>query len=188
MLQRYPELRRKVDMVISIAGFAHYEDFEFSRNRRRMYLLGTWIFQHKIPAVLFRNLALHPAVIKGVYSKTYNAKDKFAGLSDEETKAVAEFEVQLWRMNEVRTHMKTNNEFLQVNNCTVQVPLTVWHVSVPSDKYFNKHVVEQHLNIAYAKVESLTAQSDKHAPSVVADKKAAGVFFPRKLRAALNKA
>ena len=187
MLQRYPELRRKVDLVVSMAGFSHHEDFVFTKTRRRAYLAAVWFFEHRIPAFFFRNLALHPTVIRTFYKRTLNAKDKFEGLKAEEAKIVADFEVRLWRINEVRTYMKTTQEFLKVDNCKQQIPLPVWHVGVGADKYFNGTIVEQHLRVIFDNLQVVQAKSEKHSPSVIADKKAAGVFFPRKLRAALNK-
>jgi pimeloyl-ACP methyl ester carboxylesterase len=37
MLQRYPELAKRVDMVISCVGFAHHDDFTFSKPRMHFY-------------------------------------------------------------------------------------------------------------------------------------------------------
>ena len=187
MLQNYPELRRKVDLVVSMAGFSHHQDFIFTKTRRWMYIQGVKIFERRLPAFFFRSIALHPSVIRNLYKHTFNAKDKFQDLSPQEAKAVAEFEVQLWRSNEIRTHMHTTHEFLTVDNCSVEIPLPAIHVGAATDKYFNNQVVEQHLRVIFDDLQVMHAKSDKHSPSIIADKKAAAAFFPRKLRTILNK-
>ncbi|MCA9348284.1 hypothetical protein KC867_02650, partial [Candidatus Saccharibacteria bacterium] len=117
MLQKYPDIAKKVDLLISVVGFAHYEDFTFSTTRRRMYIAASKLFSTRLPAMLFRNIALHPAIIRTFYAKTHNAKHKFADLDVAETKALTEFEVHLWRINDVRTYMTTSSIFLRLNNC-----------------------------------------------------------------------
>jgi pimeloyl-ACP methyl ester carboxylesterase len=77
MLQRYPELAKKVTLLVSIVGFAHHEDFTFSKPRYYGYLGGTKILSHKVPATLFRYIALHPVILRNFYGKTHNAKHKF---------------------------------------------------------------------------------------------------------------
>src|SRR4030095_591910 len=39
MLQRYPDLVKKVDLLISVVGFVHHEDFIFSKSRMFAYRL-----------------------------------------------------------------------------------------------------------------------------------------------------
>jgi pimeloyl-ACP methyl ester carboxylesterase len=187
MLQRYPELAAKTDMVVSLAGFARHDDFVFKSARKRMYLWSSWLFEHRVPAFFFRSLALHPTILRVFYKRTHNAKDKFTGLTPEEAAAMTEFEVHLWRCNEIRTYMKTGHEMCTVDNCNAQISLPVWHVGIENDKYFNKQMAEQHIGAIFEKMTSMVATSRKHSPSIIADKKQAGVFFPRKLRTALNK-
>src|ERR1700685_2606963 len=40
MLQRYPELAKKVSLLVSLVGFAHRADFLFSPTRRHLYIAG----------------------------------------------------------------------------------------------------------------------------------------------------
>lgn len=187
MLQRYPDIAKKVDMAISLAGFAHHEDFVFTPQRKMFYRLGARLFRGRILSVVFRNVALHPALLRTVYPRTYNAQDKFKGLSPEELAQTTAFEVFLWRTNDLRTHMYTSHGMLTANICDVRVNLPVWHVYVDDDKYFDNNVVEQHLGVIFTEVHMLKAMTKNHSPSIIGDKKTASVLFPRKLRALLNK-
>ncbi len=182
MLQRYPEIAKKVDLLISVVGFAHHEDFVFSPNRFRFYKYGAKFFSYPITASLFRNIALHPTVLRNLYSKTHNAKHKFADLEPEEAKILTEFEVHLWRINDVRTYMATSYSFLTFNNCESRIDLPVWHIGVEMDNYFDNDVVEQHMRVIFNDFQYVAAPVKKHMPNVIAGKKESAKIFPAKIR------
>ncbi len=187
MLQRYPELTKKVDMLVSFAGFAHRDDFTFSKLRKGFYLNAARFFTLKWPAMAFRYIGLHPWILRTVYTKTHNAREKFDGVVDEELEELVRFEIGLWHDNDVRTYMKTTTQFLNLDNCTKQIDLPVYHVGVKADRYFDNHAVEQHFRIIFNDYTLLTMlELANHAPSVIADEKAASVFIPPKLRRMLR--
>jgi pimeloyl-ACP methyl ester carboxylesterase len=188
MLQRYPDLIKKVDMVVSLAGFAHKDDFTFSKRRHFMYLTMARVFSLPVTSSFFRHVILSPFILKTVYKYTHNAKNKFEGVVEEELEELLNFEVHLWHDNDVRTYMQTSKEFLTLDNCKVQVDLPVYHVAISDDRYFDNHVVEQHFRIIFNDFHEL-AKLDvgNHAPSVLADAKAAAPFVPPKLRRILSK-
>jgi hypothetical protein len=122
------------------------------------------------------------------YGRTHNAKLKFAEAGDKEDhKRLMGMEVSLWHGNDVRTWAYTCIQFLTFDNCKVHVDLPVWHVSVEADNYFDNHLVEQHMRIAFSDFHGVPINVKNHAPSVVADAKAAGALLPPKLRRALQK-
>jgi len=183
MLQRYPDLTKKVEMLVSLAGFAHRDDFTFSRQRWISYVAVSRFLSLSVVATFFRHVLLSPLVIKKAYRHTHNAKNKFKGLAGEELEEMLNFEVRLWHDNDVRTHMLTNFEFLLLDNCKIKIDLPVYHVAVENDQYFDNHVVEQHFRIIFNDYHELARLSVKnHAPSVLADAKAASPFVPPKLR------
>jgi len=188
MLQMYPELVKKVDVIISVVGFCHRDDFMFSKRRYMFYRYLASFFSNKIPAMFFRNVALHPTVLRIAYSKTHNAKNKFKNLSPEEAKKAMDFEVHLWRCNEVRTYMDTTVSMLTLDNCKKQIATPVHHISVSADQYFNNAVVEQHMRVVYADFVEHKAKMDNHAPSIIADKNAASGLIPESIRKLLARA
>lgn len=187
MLQRCPELTKKIDMLVSFAGFAHRDDFTFSTSRRNFYINGARLFGQRLPAWFFRHVLLHPRILRTVYTKTHNAREKFEGVVEEELEELVRFEIKLWHENEVRTYMKTTTEFLNLDNCTRQVDLPVYHIGVIGDRYFDNTIVEQHFRVIFNDYHEL-AMLDlaNHAPSVIADEKAASFFIPPKLRRMLQ--
>src|SRR5690606_30549111 len=144
-----PDLAKRVDLLISVVGFAHHEDFVFKSSNKRLFRIFARFWAARLPAVFFRNVCLHPSLLRLVYAKTPNAKEKF---KDKDSKAFDEtmdFEVQLWHANDVRTHWATTAEFLQLNNCQKRIDLSVYHISVKQDRYFDNHLVEQHMRVIF---------------------------------------
>jgi pimeloyl-ACP methyl ester carboxylesterase len=187
MLQRYPELAKKVDMLVSFAGFAHRDDFTFSRARWYLYRSFAAVFTLRVPALFFRYVCLHPRILRTVYRRTHNAKEKFAGVVGEELEEITKFEIRLWHDNDVRTYMKTTTEFLNLDNCKVPIDLPVHHIAVAADRYFDNALVEQHFRVIFSEYHLLQKLSvGNHAPSVIADERAAAAFIPPKLRRLLK--
>ncbi|GAC1386899.1 MAG: hypothetical protein NVSMB37_2580 [Candidatus Saccharimonadales bacterium] len=182
MLQRYPELTSKIDMLVSVAGFAHHDDFTFSRSRYVFYRTAASFLSRKAPASLFKAVCLHPLVLRLAYSHTHNARHKFSGVERAMRRQLMDFEIHLWHSNDLRTHMKTCYEFLNLDNCKQQINLPVWHVSVKADRYFDNNIVEQHMRIIFTDFHDLPSQMDGHAPSIIADVDSAMPLLPRKLR------
>ena len=186
MLQRYPELSKKVDMVVSIVGFMHTDDFQWSRQRRRSYSMVTRFFSTPLIATLIRYGALNKFVIKNIYVRTAPGKRRFVAMTPIDFAGLMDFEVLLWQRNDVRTHWRTTSEFLLVDNCRSQIPLPVWHVASKADHYFDNFIVEQHMRVVYSDYHKSVMNSPAHTPSVLGDKKELSIMLPAALRKALR--
>lgn len=182
MLQRYPELTKKVDLLVSVVGFAHEDDFTFTPNRHRAYVLVSKLLSNSVMAVLFRNIALNPLVLRAAYAKTHNAKHKFKDADTEEHKKLMDFEVHLWHANDVRTHWFTTNQLLTVDNCQKKVAMPVWHIAVEGEKYFDNSRVEQHFKVIFTECNTAISVLNNHAPSVIATKEQSAPLIPQKIR------
>lgn len=187
MLQRYPELVSKVEMLVSIVGFTHKYDFSFKKSRVSYYKNGARFFSKKVPSLFFYNVFLHPALIRAAYSKTHNAKKKLAHLNKVDKKTAIEFEVNLWRQDDVRTYMDMVVAMLTIDNCKQQIDLPVHHISVSSDQYFDHTVVEQHMRIIFNDFIEHEAVIPNHAPSIIATKEEAQPFIPESIKKLLKK-
>lgn len=186
MLQRYPEFVPKVDLLVSLVGFAHKDDFTFSKSRYRFYSGATKFFSHKIPATVFRYVALNAPTLRLAYARTHNAKKKFAAAATKEDfKRLMDFEIVLWQSNDVQTYMYTTVEFLHLDNCKQQVDLPVWHVTTTNDHFFDHTIVEQHMRVIFSEFHEAETKLMSHAPSVIADAEMAAPLVPTKLRKVL---
>jgi pimeloyl-ACP methyl ester carboxylesterase len=182
MLQRYPELSKKVDLLVSLIGFMHKDDFVYSVPSRRFYVRATRLFATRPSAFLIRRLALNRFVLRYLYIHLPNSKRRMIEVSPEEFEATMDFEVKLWQANDVRTHWLTTSEFLRLDNCTKKVNLPVIHVASKHDHYFDNEIVKQHMLVVFKSYKRYVAVSKAHTPSVLSTKKEAGVMVPAGLR------
>lgn len=188
MLQRYPELTSNVEMAVSLVGMTHADDLSFSRWRFWFYRILTTIVSHRLPALFFRYICLNRLVLRAFYSRTYLAKHKFSMVeTTEEYERFMNTEIWLWQHNDARTHAVTTLGMLTLDNCQKRLDVPVWHVNVNDDQFFDHHRVEQHLRITFSHVRVVTAALTAHAPSVIADEKAAAALIPTKLRRVLSR-
>ncbi len=185
MLQRYPELVRRVDLLVSLVGFMHKDDFLFKPNFRRMLIIGTRLFATRPLAFLIRYCGLNAFVIRAVYTRLSAGKKRFIEVGPEEFDEMLAFDVTLWQANDVRTHWLTTSEFLHLDNCKARVELPVWHVASKYDHYFNNQIVKEHLLVVFEECHQVFTNSKAHTPKVTADKKGLAVMLPRKLRQVL---
>lgn len=188
MLQRYPELCDKVSLLVSVVGFAHHEDFTFSKTRFWSYMIGTKILSHRLPARVFRYVALNRWVLRSFYGKTHNAKHKYAqAKTPEDVEKIQQMEVWLWQNNDPRTWAFTTTQILTFDNCIARVDLPVWHVATKGDHFFDNHLVEQHMRVIFKDFHKAEIDLETHAPSVIANAAEAAYLVPPPLRRAISR-
>lgn len=188
MLQKYPELTKKVDLVVSSVGFVHYEDFRLPKYQQLGLRVMGGIFQYSVPAFFFRYTLLQGPVIKVFYNLIGASHSKMKDAKDKEIRRHRiEAEIKLWHINDLRTRMKTMRDMFRVDLCTRgTVDIPVHHVFVEGDRFFNNKVVEQHMRIIYKDFVGLETSIKGHMPSIVATAKEAEPFVPRKLKRLLK--
>jgi pimeloyl-ACP methyl ester carboxylesterase len=189
MLQRYPELAKRVDLLVSAAGFMRRDDFIFSRRRYLGYRYAAAVMSIPPMPFVFRHVALNSRVLRTAYARTNNAKHKFAQANgQEEFDRMMDMEVKLWQENDVRTYMQTTVQLLTVDNCQVPVDLPVWHVYTKHDHFFDHRVVEQHMRVVFREFYGAPIKLKSHTISVLATKQESADMIPASLRRAIRKA
>lgn len=185
MLQRYPELAKKVDLLVSLVGFMHKDDFTFTPRSRKAYAVLARVFATRPISFLIRYCALNKFVIGYTYARLPAGKRRLSEMNPTEFKLMLDFDVRLWQENDVRTHWLTTSEFLHLDNCKTRVPLHSWHVASKEDPYFNNDIVKEHMLVVFEDCHQALFGSRAHTPSILGTKKDMSVLLPRKLRSAL---
>jgi pimeloyl-ACP methyl ester carboxylesterase len=186
MLQRYPELTKKVDMIVSIVGFMHRDDFLFSPRFRQFLRVFTRFCSLPPIAYIFRYAFLNRFVIRSIYVRLPAGRRRFIAMEPEDFETMMDFDVKLWQRNDVRTHWRTTSEFLNIDNCRVQIALPVWHVAAKADHYFDNYIVEQHMRVVYSDYHKSVMNSPAHTPSPLGDRKEMSIMLPAALRRELR--
>lgn len=187
MLQKYPELRKQVDMLMSMVGFMHHDDFKLPERTQFIYKNASRICSGAITSTIVRYTALQPFILKTIYRVQANSHPKMKGSSKDELNKRLNFEVYLWHANDVRTYMYTSTVLLTVDITDRRVDLPVIHIAVDADQYFDNRHVKKHLRQVFNSVTVYKAHMENHAPTVISDAKEAEGFIPKELRKILAK-
>lgn len=188
MLQKYPKLVDKVDLLVSLVGFVHHEDFRMKRHNFRTLQFISWLGSHRLPAGFIRTFIFRGPPIRSTYKLMAKNHRKMKDADKDELERRIDFEIGLWKMNDPRTKGKVVSDMLKVNLCNQRVKLPVYHVGIADDHFFDNHVVEQHMKVIYSDFEYIPAVIDgKHAPTVIATAKQSAQFVPARLRRLLTK-
>ncbi|HVX47933.1 MAG TPA: alpha/beta hydrolase [Candidatus Saccharimonadales bacterium] len=187
MLQKYPEMIGRVDMLISVVGFCHYDDFVFPKRQQRFYKYASRFLSLRWTSAFYQHVFAAPWFIRRAYKHSRVAKEKFEGKDDAELKETIEAETILWKINDIRTQMRTNHEMFTLDNTDQHIDLPVWHVAVDKDRYFDNRSVAKHMRQTFSSFEMFTSHVESHAPSIIADMESAAAYLPDKLTKIINK-
>lgn len=188
MLQKYPDIVKKVDLLVSLVGFVHHEDFHMKKRDMRALKAVSWIGSHRLPGSFIKNFVFRDFPIRTTYKLVARNHRKLHDADPAELKRRIDFEVKLWKMNEPRTKGQVVWDMMHVDLCTKQVKLPVYHVAIADDHFFDNDIVEQHMRVIFTDFERIMAVIDgKHAPTVIADAQAAAPYVPPKLRKLLQR-
>jgi hypothetical protein len=187
MLQRYPELTKKVDLLISTVGFVHHDDFTFKKHNYAILRYGSGLFSNRVTSLVARHLFLRPAFIKASYNMSAPKNPKIKNKDPDSRESRIAYEIHLWKTNDLRTYMFTTNDMLKMDLCNKQVDLQVHHIALKNDQYLNSEYVEQHLGVIYKKVEIYNSKLPAHMPTLASSDDAAKLI-PSTLRKLLSKA
>lgn len=187
MLQRYPELTRKVDIVVSVVGLVHHEDFKFLPKHLKLMRIITKVFSYRIPSLALKYIFLRSPFIRLTYRLVADKHAKLKDADSKERKRRVDFEIILWKINDIRTYMHTINGMLSIDLCNKSVKLPVYHVSVDGDQYFDNYKVEQHMRVIFQDYKEFKAILGAHMPTIVASSKEVAPLIPAGLRRLLSK-
>lgn len=187
MLQKYPELTKKVTLLVSIVGFMHKDDFVYPIRTRKFLRRTARFFATRPVSTLIRYCGLNRFVLTNMYAKMPNSKRRMIEVGPEEFDKTMDRELIMWQANDVRTHWFTTSNFFRLDNCKIKVGLPVHHVASAADHYFNNQIVKQHMLTTFQRYTQHTMNSKAHTPSIIADKKAVAVMLPTGLRRQLSR-
>lgn len=192
MLQKYPELTPKIDLLLSQSGFTHKDDFRLSKFNFFVFRWSASILSHKIPAAFVQHVVFNSFFIKLGYSilepRLIDKKhSKIQDADEAQRKERIDFEIELWKINEARTYASTGVAMFTLDLTKERVNLPVYHVSVDVDRYFDEVRVEEHMRLIYKDFKSYKAKATAHAPSIIASEKEAAPFVPPQIRNILKK-
>ena len=191
MLQKYPEIAKQVDILISFAGFAEKSDFKYKKRTYYTFRAGTWLLSRRLPAAFIKHFIFRKTILKLGYAAleplfVSGENTKIRQADKAERSARIDFEVYLWQCNDARTYMDIAHTMFTLDLTKHRVDHDVYHVAIDADRYFDNLSVEQHMRAIFRDFHLVNAKLPAHAPSIIATAKDAAPFIPPAVRHILN--
>ena|SRR3990167_7293812 len=182
MLQKYPELAKKTDIVVSIVGFTNKKDFIFSKPKHMLFRYASSFFSNRLPSAILKYIAFRPIFIRIIYKIMANRNPKLKHASAETRSEWVDFEIGLWRCNDPRTWTETALSMMILDLPKNHIDMPVHHVAIKKDRYLDNVMVEQHMREIYSDFIVYKIKLSLHAPSVMASAADAARYVPAQLR------
>ncbi len=154
MLQKHPEIAKRVDLVVGINGHVHHEDIKLTKPNFLVMRFNYNLLSKPLPSWILQRLFLRPMFVKGYYRLKVSNDPKLKTLSTKRNNNQIAQAVDLWRKNDIRTHMNTRYNLLKLNLCLRQIDMPLYYLKTIND-YYDENVLEQHLNVIFKKVNML---------------------------------
>ncbi len=184
MLQKYPQLTKKVDMLVCLDGYMHKDDFRLSLLKRRFYYTVSKLLAAK-PVMAIKPFFINYPIVKYFCSRSASVQN--SKMTKAEFDALVLFETRLWQVNDLRTHWLTTSEVLNLDNCIGRVNLTVTHIMSKADQSLNNDYVREHMKVVFTGYKCYLTRGKPAGLSLLADKEEAGMLLPTALRNRLLK-
>ena len=187
LLQKYPEIAKQVDSVVSVAGFSDKDDFMFKRRNFYMLKALSRVFSRRIPAWLVQTFVLRGIVITSTYQFLARRHPKLKHVPVEQRPELIKFEIHLWQDNDFRTYAKTGQIMFGLHGKKDKVSLPLHHIQVKGDQFLDADGVIKRLGDIYESVEIHEAKLPAHAPIVIEETEASGQLIPESARNILSR-
>lgn len=191
MLQKHPSIVKQIDLLFSLVGFTHHEDFKLRKLYFNGLKLSSTILSTRLGSLFFRYTALTKPAIWLTYNLFSSRNPKMiTATSRRELNQRIKADTRLWQINDVRTRFATLGLMFKVDLCCYnkRIDQAVYHIYVGHDVYIDQYLVEQHMKIIYSDYASFKSPMEAHMPSIVADAQEAGLFFPEQVKELLKNA
>lgn len=191
MLQKYPKLNKQVDLLVDFAGVSDKTDFNYQPRTYWTFRILTRFFSFWFPSAILKYVFLNGPLIKLGYAvfEPIFVKDKSSKIRsqpEDVRKQLIDFEVYLWKCNDIRTYMYVAHKMLTLTLNNQPIENKVYYIAVEGDRYFNEISVEQHLRQVFTEVVMVKSKVPSHAPSIIASENDALPFLPQQIRRLLN--
>lgn len=185
MLQRYPELVGRVDILVSLAGFVHRDDFLITAGQRRILGVVARLISVRPLAWMLRHTVFALPKTYGLYDKLPVGQRRLLSMDSFAEYHPIASEKMLWRLNDLSSHWRVISSCMQIDNCHKKIDLPLWHICTQQGGFIDESVTKQHILIIYqsCRMASLrTAPNPQSRGQVDYD---VGFVLPAGLRKAL---
>ncbi len=179
MLERYPAIKDRVKMLISLGGFADSDDYTLSNIGLGAFSVGARLFSKRLPATLLKTIGQNRSFLNWFYSRELNK-----GLSSDKLKQTENRISRLAGVN-LRSLAAISYDLSHFSNCDRHIDLPLWHVPVPS-KYLDMNRVEQHMCVIFSGFYPIPITDNFNRYPLKKNKRSASYYLPKALKTQLE--
>jgi hypothetical protein len=183
MLQRNPELKNKVKLIVGINAYAHSDDL-IAANRKLLNSIYYRLFATNIISWFARLIWQNKLVLGFIYRENTKGMTKQKA---SESSFLTNFKVDLLRETDLRTSYLIKSHLLSLDNCGSRISNKLWHITYGLRKDLNNNLVEQHLKVIFPNYNYQSSKITRKIPFILNDEKLAIKLLPAKLRRDLKK-
>ena len=171
MLQRYPELAKRVDLSISLGGYSTSNDFSMSRLQKTVNLQLSKILSVWLPYKLSRMAYVGSPLTSMI--RLVNADVLHT--------------VPVRNLRNRRTMIATLSWLMDFSNCDDRLAIDALHVSYLKDVRFKHNNVEQHMGVTYAHVTRMNVRKGLLTYEALSTRRLASTMLPRRVKQELRR-
>lgn len=155
MLQKYPNLTKRVKLLINISGFTNKDDISLTGRQIKLRLLFTKIFSLRMTAQLYRALAYDETI--------FHLNNKKLAKSGGQFEKLLSSELSIRRKSDTRTRMYLSHEMLKLDICQQSIDLAVWSILGEFDELLDLDKTRTHLRAVFSKYHEIKLKKHAHS-------------------------
>lgn len=189
MLQKYPELIKNIEFVVSFVGFGKTSDFNYPALENPFYRFMMKVGSTKTGSRMISIVVFNRFSLKVMFRIFRSFNPKYDHKNAHDRDEAIEMELELWTKNDTRTKFFTYKLLgeLDLTKGSKKLDLELYDIVTPSDQYFDDKSVSKTLAKLYKKTSTHTANMKLHAPSVIGDEAAVFDIYPSSIKKILNR-
>ena len=186
MLQKYPELNKKIDFIVAISGYVHKDDFTYSRFESFTYHNINKLLALRPVYFIFKPLLTSFILDKFIKKLVADSSSIYKHASKQEKLANQQFLTRILTVNDLRSNLLIIREILSIDLCHKRIDVPLINIATKQQKSLNSQVNEEHLQVIYKLYKRYLANNTPEAYSIIADKKMVGKLLPQAFRRILS--
>lgn len=159
MFQKYPDLTKKVTLLINLSGFVHKNDLRLSNWQKKEIKLYAKFFSYSPTARIYRTIVYDEFIYKNIHKQK---RPEFNKLSNKDKRKSLKIELTIQKKNDTRSHMYILHEIMKLNNTHKEVDLPVWSLVGKYDEYLYEENVKSHLESVFSKYHEIKLKKTTH--------------------------
>ncbi len=167
LLQNYEAIRKRVKGFVGIVGFVDVSAISIPEMKRRLLGAVLRIFRYRRLADFLQKYIIGSDRFMNWAINKFFITPQYEDFSDEEKKAALEFDIWLWRVNDLYTNIYSLTEILALDVTDKSVDTPLHFVYTTNDQYFDHEKLPGSIREVYKDVKFYPIKMPFHAPRFI---------------------